>query len=350
MWRWQVMDSFRRSPVVRTPSERDFVKKRLIPLLRKLGFQHVRYTHGIDEYGRDVVFYDKDRFGVLRLYAGQAKLGDVSGKAGGEVDKIIAQVEDAFKMPYKDVHQGGEKHVASVYVMISGRFARNAKEKIAEKARGKAVFFLEGSDIENLETGGSPPRSAKEVAELERLYREALAASRTRTELALSVFEQKLHEIDLLASCSPQDRVETFDRLGFEVSLNSDSGTRLLVGHLLWQLCATENERLIEATLGLAPARLLTEAVAGSLWNIGLQAVEYRRNRETVEAVTKAIVHVARTGDVVKSEAARKSCETALRSMEEMARREGRDDVMGPIRDALRELSGPGSRRKHASP
>jgi hypothetical protein len=107
--------------------------------------------------------------------------------------------------------------------MISGRFARNAKEKIVEKARGKAVFFLEGSDIENLETGGSPPRSAKEVAELERLYREALAASRTRTELALSVFEQKLHEIDLLASCSPQDRVETFDRLGFEVSLNSDS-------------------------------------------------------------------------------------------------------------------------------
>ena len=42
--------------------EKQFTLDTVIPLLKALGFQSVRYIHGTDEYGRDLVFYDSDRF------------------------------------------------------------------------------------------------------------------------------------------------------------------------------------------------------------------------------------------------------------------------------------------------
>lgn len=49
-------------------NEKEFVLKRVIPLLKTLGFEHVRYLHGIDEFGRDIIFYDNDRFGIEKLF------------------------------------------------------------------------------------------------------------------------------------------------------------------------------------------------------------------------------------------------------------------------------------------
>ena len=50
-------------------NEKDFVLKRVISLLKTLGFEHVRYTHGSDEYGRDIIFVTTQfvRFTVSRL-------------------------------------------------------------------------------------------------------------------------------------------------------------------------------------------------------------------------------------------------------------------------------------------
>ena len=65
-----------------------------------MGFTDVKYNHSKREFGKDLTFSEMNKFGVRRNYGVQVKAGDLSGEAGSEIDKIIAQIEDAFSMPY----------------------------------------------------------------------------------------------------------------------------------------------------------------------------------------------------------------------------------------------------------
>jgi hypothetical protein len=49
------------------------------PLLRRMGFLLVRYTHGKKEYGKDFTFSENTPFGTHRHYGLQAKAGNISG-------------------------------------------------------------------------------------------------------------------------------------------------------------------------------------------------------------------------------------------------------------------------------
>jgi hypothetical protein len=102
--------------------EKQFTLDTVIPLLKDLGFEGIRYTHGIDEYGRDLVFYDSDRFGFQRLFCGQVKYGNISGSASSTLNKIIGQIEDGMKMPFFDTFLNEEKFPAGFYLIISGEY------------------------------------------------------------------------------------------------------------------------------------------------------------------------------------------------------------------------------------
>ena len=133
-------------------NEMKFVIELLLPLFRNMGFIDVKYNHGKREFGKDITFSEIDRFGVRRNYGVQVKTGELSGKAGAEIDKITAQIEDAFSMSYIDTTSREKRYISDLIVAISGRFADNAKDKIMEKIKRRNLYFLDIDKIQELLT------------------------------------------------------------------------------------------------------------------------------------------------------------------------------------------------------
>lgn len=130
-----------------------FCREIVTPLLLKMPFLSVRYTHGVQEYGKDYIVSSVDVFDFKNYYGIQVKAGDIDGKVNSKIDEIIGQIEDAFSMPMKDINAEGVQYISHFILLISGHYSNNAKEKIREKIprnRLGAVYFLEKEDIQRL--------------------------------------------------------------------------------------------------------------------------------------------------------------------------------------------------------
>jgi hypothetical protein len=130
-----------------------FCRELLLPLLRRMGFLFVRYTHGTREYGKDLTFSELTSFGDHRHYGLQAKAGDISGGVNAAADEILGQIGDAFTMPYYELGSKEPRYISTFVIAISGRFTANAREKIAEKIpKGilGSVYFLDRERITEL--------------------------------------------------------------------------------------------------------------------------------------------------------------------------------------------------------
>jgi hypothetical protein len=137
-----------------TTNETEFTVRVVLPILRKLGFCNIKYNHGKREYGKDVVFARLTEFHELEHWGAQVKFGNVDGGAGSEVDKIISQTDDAFKMPFYDIYTRQQQRISKLAIIISGKFTENAIEKICEKIESHALrnnlVFVDGDRIETL--------------------------------------------------------------------------------------------------------------------------------------------------------------------------------------------------------
>jgi len=119
-------------PIWKEEYEKDealFCDEVLTPLLRRMGFRYVRYTHGRGEFGKDFTFSQSTEFGEL-YYGLQAQAGNVRGGVNSEIDKLLKQIKDAFTIPYREVGSHEEKYIAVLIIAISGRFTENAEKKI----------------------------------------------------------------------------------------------------------------------------------------------------------------------------------------------------------------------------
>ncbi len=133
--------------------EKLFSTEILYPLLRKMGFIDVRYTHGKREYGKDFTFSDVTAFGNLRHYGMQVKAGNMRGNVNADIDEIIGQLDDAFSMPYFEVTANEERRINTFVIAISGNFTENAKEKIANKIPNTlkgSVYMLDREKVMEL--------------------------------------------------------------------------------------------------------------------------------------------------------------------------------------------------------
>ena len=134
--------------------EKQFTLQIVLPILRKLGFYNVRYNHGKREYGKDVLFARRTEFDELEHWAAQIKFGDISGGAGSEIDTILGQLDDAFKMPFYDIYTRQRQRISKMMIIISGKFTENAIEKICEKIEIHAIrnnlVFIDGEKVETL--------------------------------------------------------------------------------------------------------------------------------------------------------------------------------------------------------
>lgn len=134
--------------------EEEFKNKRIIPLLRKMGFEEVRDNHGGDEFGKDILFSRYDEFGIKRYYAAQIKAGDINGRNTGDIDDIIGHTLRAFSIPFTDIITKKEIYIDEFYVIISGKFIGNAKKIILQDDKinqyNRWTHFIDGEYIENL--------------------------------------------------------------------------------------------------------------------------------------------------------------------------------------------------------
>ena len=137
-------------------NEQEFTLRTVLPILRKLGFQNVRYSHGKREFGRDVVFARVTEFRDLEFWGAQVKFGDVAGGANAAIGEFLGQIDDAFKMPFYDLYTKRKQRISKLAIIISSKFTDNAIEKLCEKIESHAarnnVLFVDG---DKLRTAGS---------------------------------------------------------------------------------------------------------------------------------------------------------------------------------------------------
>jgi hypothetical protein len=130
-----------------------FTEELVIPLLNKLGFNHVRYNGGTNEFGKDIVFSETDRLSNERHYAAQVKVGNITGEVNSVVDQILGQIEDTFSIEYDGIGVNNKFYISELLIISSGNITENAKVKIAKKMPYHlcgSVRFLGQDDILSL--------------------------------------------------------------------------------------------------------------------------------------------------------------------------------------------------------
>lgn len=125
-------------------SEKEWTRTVLVPLLRRLGFFSVDYTHGASEHGRDVVFADFDRFGLARYHAAQVKMGNI-GVDG--LPRLIDRLRSAWMTPYVDPATGTEHRISTVYLVASGSITDQARVELAGQT-GSWLFVVDGDRLD----------------------------------------------------------------------------------------------------------------------------------------------------------------------------------------------------------
>ena len=96
----------------------------------------------------------KTEFDDLEFFGVQVKYGDVSGAANSDIDELISQADDAFKMPFYDIYTRTKQRISKLIIAISGHFTTNAVEKICEKIESHSLknnlIFIDEDKINSL--------------------------------------------------------------------------------------------------------------------------------------------------------------------------------------------------------
>lgn len=135
-------------------NEKEFTLRTVLPILRKIRFQNVRYSHGKREFGKDILFARITEFHEIEHWGAQVKFGDIAGGARAEIDTLLGQIDDAFKMPFYDLYTKQKQRISKLAIIASGKFTENAIEKICEKIESHAVrnnvVFVDGEKLKTL--------------------------------------------------------------------------------------------------------------------------------------------------------------------------------------------------------
>lgn len=136
----------------RFSNEADLVQNFLVPLLGRLGFTIVVPYHGKQEFGKDLVIGEIDRFNHVRYHGVQAK--HVESISQGEIHSLIQDCDEAFSVDFTHPQTGQAQKISSFYAINSGSCSDQAKELYFKSLRpkhGDNVRLLEGRDLVSLD-------------------------------------------------------------------------------------------------------------------------------------------------------------------------------------------------------
>lgn len=136
----------------------DKLRKVVADLLRKMGHEGVRITHGPNEKGKDIVFYCKGPFGESRLFACVVKNGPITGQAedlrngaptivNRLLQGVVNQVVEAFTEPLT-TGKGTEHWVDTVYVISPYECAPTTMDSVKNSLqRSGQISFVCGQAL-----------------------------------------------------------------------------------------------------------------------------------------------------------------------------------------------------------
>ena len=110
--------------------EEGFREEFIKPLLIRMGFMGISNKHGVNEFGKDYVFSELERFGFFRHLIVQAKHEEKLNQ-GKKVDDLVSQIKQCFYVPYTlPTAPTEQRYVSAVYVFNSGDITDNAETQI----------------------------------------------------------------------------------------------------------------------------------------------------------------------------------------------------------------------------
>jgi len=141
-------------------TEAAFTQRFLHPLLRKLGFSVVLDYHGHEELGKDLVFAEIDRFGLVRYHAMQVRMSAVVGL--NAMKHLVDTARMAFANPFVHPHTGQTETISGFYVAIAGSFSPIARRHFFASLvpqQCQNVFLLDGPTLLHLDRWSSLGRA-----------------------------------------------------------------------------------------------------------------------------------------------------------------------------------------------
>jgi Restriction endonuclease len=121
----------------------------LLPLFVAMGFSNVSVHHGTLEFGKDIVFYEDDRFGERVFYGVAVKAQNIHGAVGksGSVSSVFYQAQQARMEPWLDPSTARPHDINCVIIATSGKITQEAIASISNRMRGENIRFLDGAKI-----------------------------------------------------------------------------------------------------------------------------------------------------------------------------------------------------------
>ena len=133
-------------------NEAHFRRAFLHRLLQSLGYALVLDYHGAEEFGKDLVFGEVDRFGHVRYHGLQARFVASIGLKG--VPDLIECCHQAFANPFVHPATGQQETISSFYAVnagsISDRARRNFFAALVPRYH-RNVFLLDGQTLLRLD-------------------------------------------------------------------------------------------------------------------------------------------------------------------------------------------------------
>jgi hypothetical protein len=135
-------------------SEAELTELVLIPLLVALQYQDVRYTHGTQEYGKDIVCTKRDSLDGRKYFGFTVKSAALDGSVSSSrsIREVYYQLRQALTTPFINPFDGNEVQLAHVYLLtpfsISQNCIRSLKDELRDLATG--VGFIDGPKLRDL--------------------------------------------------------------------------------------------------------------------------------------------------------------------------------------------------------
>lgn len=132
--------------------EETLTKEFIMELLEELGYDEIHYAHGPYEEGKDLVFREKNKFGITRWLCAQVKAEKISGDTRGSehLYGLENQVIEAFDGTYQSPTHG-KIRIEELYIITSYSFTEKAKDLLKEGFRQrhmmKPLYFIDGEKL-----------------------------------------------------------------------------------------------------------------------------------------------------------------------------------------------------------
>jgi predicted NACHT family NTPase len=142
------MDRKERLELLLQLTEKELTTNFLIPLFHEMGFWNVKYTHGVLEYGKDVIYCEETRFHKLKHVGVQVKQGDVDTAVA---EKIFSQIARGIASFIDLSDNKKKKPIDEFLVVTSGVIKEHARENLSKMLErvhiGKPLSFIEGNEL-----------------------------------------------------------------------------------------------------------------------------------------------------------------------------------------------------------